>query len=864
VAKDTPETADTLPADGEADPTEMPRGTSLGRYLILEKVGAGGMGVVYAAYDPKLDRRIALKALRSNTGRDEAARARLVREAKAMARLSHPHVVTVYDVVVEDQQVLVAMELVEGRSLRAWLDAKERSVLEIVGAFVQAGRGLAAAHDAGMVHRDVKLDNILVGGDGRVRIGDFGLARSSAPVTGPRVRHTPSGADALGPLVSREGILAGTPQYMAPDQLYGEPADALSDQFSFCAALYEALYFERPYEAATLEELGRAMEEERMQPAPAGNDVPGWLRAVLVRGLRARPQDRWPNMHALLAALEVDPRAARRRWIVAGVVGVGLLGAGALVARHRNAEAQACLAVERRLDGVWDERARRVVHDAFATTKRPYAEDTFVRVAKVLDEHAEAWAKQAVASCRERTGAPAASGPPSLAEQRASCLEDRFGELRAFSAVLARAEGETVDRAVQGARALPGLDVCAGKDPLGGRAWPADPAVRKEAEQLEDRMNDASALRAAGRYAEGTAAATKNLADAERIGFRPFVAAAQLALAEVQEEGGDLPGAEQSYHRASLSAEAVGEARVAALAWMGEAKRASERGEFASADDRFDHASAWVDRVGDDERLRAKLMLDRGERLSEQGKYDDARALQLKALAILERLGDDEATRALNDLGVDADLQLKYDEARDYYRKAMARYEQILGPDHPKIARELNNLGLMAGDQGKFDEAIAALEKANAIRAHALGPDHPEVAIGLNNLAFVYIAVERFADALALAERAVHIVEKQYGPDSSEMAFTLTAITGGLFGLHRYAETVEPAERELAIRERGGASVNLADAQCDLGKALLWSGKDPARGRELLKTARETFVKMGKSTRNAEIEDALKGPPAPK
>jgi serine/threonine-protein kinase len=857
VSSERSGTADTLPVDGGAHPSEMPRGTSLGRYLILEKVGAGGMGVVYAAYDPKLDRRIALKALRSTTGRDEAARGRLVREAKAMARLSHPNVVTVYDVLVEAQQVLVAMELVEGKSLRAWLDAEERSVREIVAAFVQAGRGLAAAHDAGMVHRDVKLDNILVGDDGRVKIGDFGLARSGVAVRGGRARQAPK--DDLGPLVSREGVLAGTPQYMAPDQLYGEPADALSDQFSFCAALYEALYFERPYEAPTLEELGRVMEEEQIRPAPLGADVPGWLRAVLVRGLRARSKDRWPDMHALLAALEVDPRAKRRRWIALGLLGAGLLAGGALVARHRSAAARECQALENRLDGVWDERARRAVHDAFVATKRPYAEDTFARTAKVLDDHARAWAKQAILTCGERAGKP--PSPVSLPEQRASCLEERFSELRAFAAVLARAEGTTVDRAVQGARALPGLEVCAGKDPLRGRAWPSDPAVRTEAEQLEQQMNVASALRAAGRYAEGTAAAAKNLSEAERIGFRPLVAAAQLALAEVQEEGGDLPTAEKSYHLASLAAEAAGAAKVAALAWMGGAKRASERGEFASADDSFDHASAWVDRVGNDDALRAKLTLERGERLSNEGKYDDARAMHLQALAIFERLDDDETTRALNDLGVDADLQLKYDEARDYYQKALARYEQILGPDHPKVARELNNLGLMLGDQGKFDESIAALERANAIRERSVGPDHPELAIGLNNLAFVYIAVNRFDDALALATRAQPIVEKQYGPESSEMAFTLTAITGSLFGLHRYAETVAPAERELAIRERGGASVNLADARCDLGKALLWSGKDPARGRELLKKARATFVEMGRKTRMAEIDDAIQGPP---
>jgi hypothetical protein len=427
--------------------------------LILEKIGSGGMGVVYAAYDPELDRRIALKALHtaSDPERDTAGRSRLIREAKAMARLSHPNVVTVYDVLAEEEKIYVAMELVEGVSLRTWLEKQPRPWQEVVSAFVQAGRGLAAAHDASMVHRDFKLDNVFVGNDGRVRVGDFGLARTaSATRTIRRAKK-----DDLGPLVSREGMLAGTPAYMAPDQLRGDPADARSDQFSFCVALYEGLYDVSPFEAATLETLAESMEGERLAPPPASSPVPSWLRGIVARGLRARPEDRFPSMHELLAALETDPRRARvrRAWVV-GAVALVLAGGG-VVTQNRRAEMAVCRAAQRRVDAVWGDAQRHAVREAFVATSRPYAGDTFERASRVLDAYTLALGQRAVSVCEDREP----SARQALQAERVACLDGRLDELRAFVAVLARPDGETVDRAVQGARTLPSLETSATTPP---------------------------------------------------------------------------------------------------------------------------------------------------------------------------------------------------------------------------------------------------------------------------------------------------------------------------------------------------------------------------------------------------------------
>jgi len=266
--------ADADPAPQVSTDDSTPRfptaGSRLGRYVILEKVGAGGMGEVYAAYDPHLDRKIALKIVHADRfdQKIEEVQGRLLREAQAMARLSHPNVLTVYDVQFAEQgagDVVIAMEFIDGMTLGQWLRKQKRSWREVLEIFCQAGEGLAAAHGAGLVHRDFKPDNVLVRKDGRVFVADFGLVRKMADT------QLPSGADVdgaaegesqeryLDSALTRTGATLGTPAYMAPEQLLGEGVDARADQYAFCASLYEALYGERPYQAENLHELRRQM-----------------------------------------------------------------------------------------------------------------------------------------------------------------------------------------------------------------------------------------------------------------------------------------------------------------------------------------------------------------------------------------------------------------------------------------------------------------------------------------------------------------------------------------------------------------------------------------------------------------------------
>jgi serine/threonine protein kinase len=319
----------------------------VGRYRIDTRRGAGGMGVVYEAWDPELERRIAVKLLHPEVSADHQARGRMLREARALARLSDPNVIQVYDVGTTRDQVFVAMEFVEGQTMGDWLGEGKRPWAHVLDRFVAAGRGLQAAHDVGLVHRDFKPDNVLIGDDGRVRVLDFGLARAApeldAAATGQApIPLTDTGLEEVSPslkaALTQTGALVGTPLYMAPEQFEGRPADALSDQYSFCVSLYQGLYGQRPFEANSIAALVRNVVSGRVLPPPVDTDVPAALEQVLRRGMALEREDRFDSMRALNDALQrarddtpAEP-AASRRGVAIGFAALLLLGSAAAFA----------------------------------------------------------------------------------------------------------------------------------------------------------------------------------------------------------------------------------------------------------------------------------------------------------------------------------------------------------------------------------------------------------------------------------------------------------------------------------------------------------------------------------------------------
>ncbi len=313
---------------GAADQDSGPfYGPTLGRYVLLHPLGMGAMGTVYAARDPRLGRAVAVKLLRDVSA---DARARMRREAEALARLSHPHVVQVYDVGEHDGRLYIAMELVEGTDLDAWLRAQPRSPHAVLAVFRQAAQGLAAAHAAGLVHRDFKPSNALVDARGVLRLVDFGLVRSLAD--GLRSRESEVTDPSWDPAVTHPGCLLGTPAYMPPEQHAGADIDARSDQFAWCAALYEALWQVRPFGSGTIGQLRRRKELEQLAPLPCGAWTPRWLYRLVQRGLRANPARRWPSMAAVIEQLDRGMARRSRRRVTGLVCGLGGLGLATWIA----------------------------------------------------------------------------------------------------------------------------------------------------------------------------------------------------------------------------------------------------------------------------------------------------------------------------------------------------------------------------------------------------------------------------------------------------------------------------------------------------------------------------------------------------
>ncbi len=423
---------------------ELEAGARVGRYEVVEQLGAGGMGTVYRAKDPELGRDVALKIMhaRGRTGD------RLLREAQAMAKLSHPNVVAVHDVGKHGDDVFVAMELVEGKTLSAWRRERKRSTAEVLDVFAEAGAGLAAAHAAGLVHGDFKPDNVIVGNDGRVRIVDFGLARAGSAED-----------DTLHRRDSGSGVV-GTPAYMAPEQFRREAIDESTDQFSFCVALWQALYDQLPFAGDTLEEVEAAVTEGRLREPPSGADVPARIRQILERGLAVDPKARHPAMAQLLPHLARRTSSTFRTAFATAALASALAVAFGIWYARADQAPDPCATAGDELQGVWDAEVKTAAKAAFVASGRPHANATYTRVETVLDGHAAAWAAMRVDACRE-TRVHRRQSQADL-DLRDRCLDERLEQLRAFASALAdEPSASLIDNAVYRAFDLGHIEDCA-------------------------------------------------------------------------------------------------------------------------------------------------------------------------------------------------------------------------------------------------------------------------------------------------------------------------------------------------------------------------------------------------------------------
>lgn len=865
--------------------TPLTRGAAFGRYLVLSCVGEGGMGVVYAAYDPDLDRRVAVKLLRLDAEREEA---RLLREARAIARLQHPNVIAVHDVGLFEGRVFVAMELVEGTTVAQWLDARPRDWRAIVDVFVQAGRGLAAAHAVGLVHRDFKPANVLLGRDGRARVVDFGLARSADSSR----EFVDGGGDATataGSLetLTRQGALVGTPAYMSPEQLAGGAAVPQSDQFSFCVALYRALYAQRPFGGEDMAAIRIEVEAGRLRPPPKDSRVPTWIRDAVLRGLATDPARRWPEMDDLLAALARDPVKARRRRIAAVAVVIAVVAVALGYRALRRHDSLVCRDAERRLVGVWNDARRSAVHAAFAATGKRYAEDVFHTVAKALDRYTQAWVFERTDACE----ATRIRGEQSelLLDLRMECLDHRRDQLSAVVDVLTHADDTVVQRAVQAMPTPNEIAECHDTEALRAVVRPPpDADARVRVEQGRTVVNEATALRHAGKYRDAIAKATAAVERARALGYAPLEGEALYELGLAEEYTGALQKAEKTFADAIAATERGRNDVVRAKCLVSLAAMVGDDlARYDDAERLLSIAQGVVTRVGGDDVLRAQMLeadaliaadrgnaaaaipiwrevlalreralgaedgktavahIDLGESLRGTGQYGDAMKEYQRALAILQSAYGpwhplvafcwNDMGAAMNDLGDSA-------AALPYFRRALEIREASLGPTHPDVAKTLSNIGIILTEIGEEERALPLIERALVLKQKIFGLDHPSVARTLLARANLELHRGRFVDALPWAERSLAIREKREA-GTRYLAESLWLMAAVRLGLRQPAHALPLAERSVTILEKQKDVLNLAVARFVLARALAANHRDPQRARQLATQARETLAR---------------------
>lgn len=842
---ETLEPPDKLAATGEPGAvgagSPLTPGARVGRFTVLGFEGSGGMGWVYSAYDPELDRKVALKLLRPRrgVGGPAEARRRLVREAQALARLSHPNVITVYDVGEVDGRVFLAMEHVAGETLDAWLAAHgpphdRRRLRAVLDAFAQAGRGLAAAHAAGLVHRDFKPGNAMVAADGRVVVLDFGIAQREGGVDGDvlsldeleRPFGVPAGVGRSG------GAGVGTPAYMAPEQRAGRRASAATDQYSFCAALWEALYGELPavggVERVEGDPPGAGLSRRGAEATGVAVRVPVRVRRLLRRGLRLDPADRYPSMEALLDELEGGASRDRRRWLAAGILaalGVGaLIGYQPAVARR----AELCRPPEDRLAEVWGDPRRTAARRAFAATGLAYAGDALAAVDGALTGYLREWGAMYSDSC----AATRLRGEQSeqLLDLRTACLDQRLAEADALARLLVTADAGLVARAPEAAGGLSPLAACADTAALTAPlAPPADEATRTAVAAVRERLAETVTLFRLARFSEAGAIAEAARTEAREIGYWPLIAEASLQRGYVLARQADS-GARDALEEALLAAEAGRHDQVAAEAFIRLVRLASEQEADAErALDYAAHAKALLEHLGDRRDLEARLAAYVGEVHHARGEHELALERYRRALELEESGRGREHVSVAATLARIGVVQAELGEltaARASHEEALGIYRRLLGADHPTIGIVHDNLGNALYRLGDYDEALRHYRRAHEIASAAYDERHPAVAASLTHLGNVHLARAEYDLAGARYDQALAAFEASLGPDHPNLALALSNV--GTVELYRGdpAAAAVSYRRALAIQEAslGPDHPAVATTVFNLGEALREAG----------------------------------------
>jgi tetratricopeptide (TPR) repeat protein/predicted Ser/Thr protein kinase len=778
-------------------------GTSIGRFRITNELGSGGMGTVFEAYDPDLDRAVAIKVLADSHSR------KLMDEAQAMARLSHPNVVPIHEVGEVDGQLFLVMELVRGETLDRWLE-QPHSWREIVGAFVAAGAGLAAAHRAGLVHRDFKPNNVLVDRSGHVRVSDFGLARADGFALGSDARA------------------AGTPGFMAPEQADGRPIDARTDEYAFGVSLERAF---------------------------AGKRAPRRVRAAIARATATDPGARYPSMDALLATLRGALAARRRRTalVVATTVLAGTLGAyvayPARLARDCDSDS---------VHAVWNPATAAATGRRLAAV-RPDAAIEIATMRRIVDGWTARWELGRREACRAEPAARAA---------RVSCLDDALGELRAQLATWSAPDAVAVDRVAISAGALPEPSRCAHPaPPVSERARPIlDRVAAVTAAHRAGRARSVATL------APGVVADARVLGEPSVLSAA-LVAAGTIAsdLDDLETARAEMAEAVIAAGKADDDARLLEALRDEAAVTIALGRPVDGLGLLDAADAVTARSGAGED--GRTATIRGNALLDAGKLADAAHALEHAVAI-LEPAALHDPARDLELASALNLLGDTYYEASEVDKARPLELRALAIRERELGPQHPDVGDTLADLAQLEGKADKLDDADAYIERARKVYVAAYGPDDQRVGEALSTRGYLAARRGDRAQGIALTEQARTILQRTLAADDLAFVSIeqqLGAMSGCAAGIAHFERAAAILEQRHNVAETHGVIVaqlavclveagRLDDAYAAATKAvaeLERSGAAPAQLAMSWMTLADLEAKRGHRTRAIELAQHL-------
>jgi tetratricopeptide (TPR) repeat protein len=756
------------PRGGDA---KLPEG-ALGRYEILREIGHGAMGIVLRAYDPELARPVAIKLVRDTDG---GTRELVRTEARALAKLRHPNVVTVYDVIVDDGRMYIAMELVEGDTLRGF--CKNRPRRDALAACVLAGRGLAAAHEAGVIHRDFKPDNVLVTDRGEARVSDFGLAATEGDTT-----------------------FAGTPAYMAPEVLAREPATAASDQYSYCVSVYEML-------------TGR-------RPDAGGAELPGWTARVLARGLERDPAARYPSMTALVNDLERDPAAIRRRRAIYAGGALVAVATGALAVHLVTPAAPSCAIDDAALGDAWNDGKKLDVGRAFGSDA-----DTGGNVAAALDDYARTW----IAARRSACEATRETGEQSevVLDRRYACLERGRRELGELTRVLATADAKTAAAAPEAVHRLPDPAACTAAE--AGSETALTRALLESGRTVIDR---ATALELLGKLDDASA-----LLSALAAAPQPQLAGeAMLIEARIETDRAHHDRAEATLFAALAAAERAHDDRLIAGVWVEIVMTTgAQQHRFELAKSNARAADAALARIEPSADLLTRYNYSLGGMLLAHGEIAAART---RLEAGLASAGDDPHRRdqagAIRVSLCDAYRQLgDFATARAQCHQGIELLEAALGHDHPRLAIALNTQAVLDFTAHDLEAAERGYQRAIEIFERRGATDHLVYALALSNLGAVYSSRDHIDQARTYFERALAMFDAHH----REHPQRLMPLQGLASLALRSGDAVHAVEYYERVRDGMAAtyaadSPTLVTAEYNLTLAYR-AAKQPAKAQEL-------------------------------